>query len=109
MTALEVLKGAMERLLRLGWRRDEFGKPDGPSCALGAIHFVAGSRSGTLDSDGTDRTAAMAARCALADAIGGDGPDAFTVVTTYNDARGRRRAQIVRAFDRAIASLEASS
>lgn len=111
MTTIEILRGARELVARPGgWTQKALGRDENGDelvagysgsgllrsvcvCAEGAVCFV----------DFLHRHAAMRALRLAID------PSDLTDVHRWNDAKHRTQAEVVAAFDRAIASLEAKS
>lgn len=104
MSALEILRGARALLVDKGWVQgvaavDGDGYCVGSSkatvcrlCALGAIWRSAG---GSLTKEAIDVEAVM-------NKVAGGS------IAEFNDAPGRTKDEVLAAFDKAIASLEAS-
>jgi hypothetical protein len=87
VTTHEVLVAARNRLERVGWQQ-YFSYDAGPNCALGHLRIVGG-----------EDTYPSAAYHALKVAIGVEGP-----IGKWNDTKGRTKAEVLAAFDRASAA-----
>jgi hypothetical protein len=93
MTTHEVLVKARNLIGRDGWVQRDWGAPGGPRCAVGVISDSGG--------DGASR---ITARRAVAEAAGVEDDGWGGAVITWNNAPGRTKAEVLAAFDKAIAA-----
>lgn len=95
MKTSELLRRARERLVRFGWVQGRYGYSSVGHCAIGALY---GDRLRVPD--GTD---VFAGEGFLEDAIGAPG-----TVVAWNDKPGRTAAEVLAAYDDAIAIAESA-
>jgi len=98
MTTLDILKAARERLVKDGWAQGHFTNVDGEHCMLGAVMEVV-----PVDADGySEADHYTHARYELGKAVGTQN------LLEWNDYPGRQVDEVLVAFDKAIATLEAA-
>ena len=96
MTVRQILVKA-RALIKKGWTKGRYHRKVGGRncyCAAGAILRASGGRVGGLDSAWF--TGGAAAARALCEAVGA------VCVPEFNDKKSRTKAQVLRAFDKAI-------
>lgn len=114
MTAAEVFRLAMHVLRERGWRQGSLGHGDGgPVCALGALNIGCGlpPETGSFDLDllATDEVAALVETLIDEGRLTGKPHNDPWLIVAWNDREGRTVDDVLGAFERTAARLEASS
>ena len=94
-TVVKILEKAKKRIARKGGflkgGLGAWGEPTGPVCMLGALDYAYGE-----DIEDVDNGPGCQARKAVEAVVGGNIPN-------FNDTKKRTQAQVIAAFDKAIA------
>lgn len=114
MTAAEVCRLAMHVLRERGWRQGSLGHGDGgPVCALGALNIAHGlpPETGSFDLDTivNDETGALVETLVDEGWLTGRPHNDPWLIVAWNDRTGQTVDNVLGAFERTAARLEASS
>lgn len=114
MTAAEVFRLAMYALRERGWRQGSLGHGDGgPVCALGALNIACGlpPETGSFDLDiiASDETDALVETLIDEGTLTGRPHNDPWLIIAWNDRAGQTVENVLAAFERTAARLEALS